>query len=153
MSKYSQLYEHLARRADSEWGASFSEIEAILGFRLPKSAQEYPAWWANQTGEGHSQSSAWQKAGWQTSDLDLRGRFVRFRRVKGGRSDQRQTAMPSEVDNLFEAARTYTGIQDEDLLIREAMKALIEREAGQRLARLGGTMPDFEAPPRQRFDR
>ena len=33
--------------------------------------------------------------------------------------------------------------------MREALRALIAREAGRRLARLGGTMPDFKAPPRR----
>jgi hypothetical protein len=35
-------------------------------------------------------------------------------------------------------------------LIREALKALIERESARRLALLGGTEPDVEKPPRRR---
>lgn len=34
-------------------------------------------------------------------------------------------------------------------LIRECVKAYIQRQTAQRLADLGGTMPDIEAPPRR----
>ena len=34
-------------------------------------------------------------------------------------------------------------------LVREALRALIERESARRLARLGGSEPDLEAPPRR----
>jgi hypothetical protein len=36
--------------------------------------------------------------------------------------------------------------------VREALKALIERESARRLARLGGSEPDLAAPPRRRPD-
>ena len=35
-------------------------------------------------------------------------------------------------------------------LDREALKALIERESARRLARLGGSEPQLETPPRRR---
>ncbi len=38
-------------------------------------------------------------------------------------------------------------------LIREALRALIEREASRRLARLGGSEPDLAAIPRRRTKR
>ena len=37
-------------------------------------------------------------------------------------------------------------------LVREALKALIQREAARRLAALGGIMPDLEDIPRLRVD-
>ena len=37
-------------------------------------------------------------------------------------------------------------------LVREALKALIERESARRLARLGGSEPALEAAPRRRTD-
>jgi hypothetical protein len=78
MSKYSPLSEHLESRESSPWTASFQEIEKILGFKLPKSAFQYAPWWANSK-DGHSQSSSWQKVGWETSDLDLENQHVTFR--------------------------------------------------------------------------
>ncbi|MEA3011829.1 MAG: hypothetical protein QOD42_374 [Sphingomonadales bacterium] len=54
--------------------------------------------------------------------------------------------------DLVATAQSYTGIKEKSALVREGLKALIEREAARRLARLGGTEPDLVAPPRRRFD-
>jgi len=54
-------------------------------------------------------------------------------------------------DDLFAEAQAYTGLKEKSALIREALKALVEREAARRLARLGGTEPGLKAPPRRRF--
>jgi Arc/MetJ family transcription regulator len=54
-------------------------------------------------------------------------------------------------DELVEKAQKYSGIQEKSALIREALRQLIVREAGRRLAAMGGTEPDFIAPPRRRF--
>ena len=55
-------------------------------------------------------------------------------------------------DELLAKAQDYTGLKERSAIVREALKALIEREAARRLARLGGTMPDFTAAPRRRPD-
>lgn len=54
-------------------------------------------------------------------------------------------------DQLLEDAIELTGITEKSTLIREALKSIVAREAGRRLARMGGTMPDLVAPPRRRF--
>ena len=53
-------------------------------------------------------------------------------------------------DDLLAKAQAYTGLEEKTALVREALKALIEREAARRLARLGGSEPDLEVPPRRR---
>ena len=53
-------------------------------------------------------------------------------------------------DDLLEKAARLTGITDRTPLIRESLKAIIARESARRLALLGGSMPDFEVPPRRR---
>ena len=53
-------------------------------------------------------------------------------------------------DDLIRQAQEYTGIQEKTALIHEALRHVIAREAGKRLAALGGTMPDFTLPPRRR---
>ena len=53
-------------------------------------------------------------------------------------------------DELLEKAQAYTGLREKSALVREALKALIERESARRLARLGGTEPDLEIAPRRR---
>jgi len=54
-------------------------------------------------------------------------------------------------DELLARAEQLTSLHEKSALIREALKALIEREAARRLARLGGSVPDAKAPPRRRF--
>lgn len=55
-------------------------------------------------------------------------------------------------DDLVAAAQEMTGITDKSALFRFALKNLVEREAARRLALLGGSEPDFKAPPRWRPD-
>jgi len=56
-------------------------------------------------------------------------------------------------DELIAAAQAYTGVKEKSALVREALKALIERESARRLARLGGSEPKLEAAPRRRSGR
>lgn len=53
-------------------------------------------------------------------------------------------------DNLLAQAKHLTQIEERTTLIREALKALIERESARRLAKLGGTEPELTAPERRR---
>jgi Arc/MetJ family transcription regulator len=56
-------------------------------------------------------------------------------------------------DELLAKAQAFTGMTEKSALVREALKALIERESARRLARLGGSEPDLAAPPRRRTSR
>lgn len=51
---------------------------------------------------------------------------------------------------LVAEAQAYTGIAERAALVREALRALIERESARRLAALGGSDPAAEAAPRRR---
>jgi Arc/MetJ family transcription regulator len=53
-------------------------------------------------------------------------------------------------DDLLERARELTGIREKTTLVRAGLEALIAREAGKRLAALGGTQPGMERVPRRR---
>lgn len=53
-------------------------------------------------------------------------------------------------DDLVREAVRLTGTADRTPLLREALKALIERESSRRLALLGGSEPELAAPPRRR---
>jgi Arc/MetJ family transcription regulator len=55
-------------------------------------------------------------------------------------------------DDLVALAKRYTDIEETSALLREALKALVQREAARRLARLGGTEPDLVAPPRRQME-
>lgn len=53
-------------------------------------------------------------------------------------------------DELLAEAQRLTGMKEKSLLVREALKALIERESARRLSRLAGSEPDLVAAPRRR---
>lgn len=53
-------------------------------------------------------------------------------------------------DDLLAEAQRLTGTQEKSALVREALRALIERESARRLARLGGSEPELEPVARRR---
>ena len=53
-------------------------------------------------------------------------------------------------ESLIDRARKLTGIQEKTALVRAGLEALIAREAGKRLAALGGTHPRISSIPRRR---
>ena len=53
-------------------------------------------------------------------------------------------------DDLLAEAQRLTGLNEKTPLVREGLKALIERESARRLARLGGTEPELQEIPRRR---
>jgi hypothetical protein len=67
--KYKKLFNYLKALDHniSDIKLSFQQIENILEVKLPKSAKDYPAWWANQ-GYG-TQAKSWLYAGWKTVNV------------------------------------------------------------------------------------
>ncbi len=53
-------------------------------------------------------------------------------------------------DDLFEKAARLTGVKQKTSLVRLGLEALIARESGRRLAKLGGTEKRLEPPRRRR---
>ena len=53
-------------------------------------------------------------------------------------------------DELLARAQDITGMTERGELLHEALRALIEREAARRLARLAGSQPDAKEIPRRR---
>ncbi len=53
-------------------------------------------------------------------------------------------------DELLAKAKDYMGIEEVPTLVRMGLELLVQREAGRRLARLGGSQPGLEYIPRRR---
>lgn len=53
-------------------------------------------------------------------------------------------------DELLKEAQRITGVAERTALIREGLRALIERESARRLARLGGSEPQLQKIARRR---
>jgi Arc/MetJ family transcription regulator len=52
-------------------------------------------------------------------------------------------------DDLLAQAQRLTGTTEKTALVRQALRALIERESARRLARLGGSEPGLHEIPRR----
>ncbi|HEY4995499.1 MAG TPA: type II toxin-antitoxin system VapB family antitoxin, partial [Aestuariivirga sp.] len=49
-------------------------------------------------------------------------------------------------DELLEKAKDYSGIEGTKDVVHAALTQMIQREAGRRLAKLGGSQPDLKVP-------
>ena len=52
-------------------------------------------------------------------------------------------------DELLAKAQRVSGLKERTALVREGLKALIERESARRLVQLGGTEPQLRPVPRR----
>jgi Arc/MetJ family transcription regulator len=55
-------------------------------------------------------------------------------------------------DELLAEAQRLTGTTEKSALVREALRALIQRESARRLAKLGGTEPALPEITRRRCE-
>jgi len=55
-------------------------------------------------------------------------------------------------DDLLAKAQALTGLSEKTALVREALRALIQRESAKRLALLGGSEPQLTDIPRRQAD-
>ncbi len=83
MSKYSPLTTFLRRQPGTSFPMTFAEIEKVVGTPLPPSAYKHRPWWSNNTGNSVL-TQAWREAGWITSNVDMAGRKLVFRRTAEG---------------------------------------------------------------------
>lgn len=79
MSKYRPLSDRLARETADDWRPTFAELEEVLGFPLPKAAQQ-GAWWSGGEKPHHR---TWTTQGWEVGGVD-RTAGVHFRRAPIG---------------------------------------------------------------------
>lgn len=79
MTKYAALGDYLSKQKSEHIRMSFTEIERIIGGKLPAS-QRYPAWWSNNP-MNNTMTRVWLDAGYQTEQVDVSGRKLVFRRI------------------------------------------------------------------------
>jgi Arc/MetJ family transcription regulator len=75
---------------------------------------------------------------------------IKRRQIRGQPESGKMRTTLALADEPVAKAQTLAGLKEKSSLVREALKALIERESARRLARLGGSEPDLENPPRRR---
>lgn len=79
MARYDPLRRFLSQQTGDEVAMTFSELERIIGAKLPSSALQGNAWWSNNP-TNHAQANAWLDAGFETAKIDRAGRKLMFRR-------------------------------------------------------------------------
>jgi len=107
MSKYLKLTLYLAELDAGIWEASFEEVADVLGFSLPISAKQYPAWWANQ---GRAQSIAWEGAGWHTTAVDVEREKVTFVYVGDREEADAQSVKPLTISDAKAGLAAHFGV-------------------------------------------
>jgi hypothetical protein len=125
MGIYDPLHDLLSVTGGQCIGMSFRRIEEILGRKLPASAYRHRPWWANEA-RGHSHAKAWLSAGFETSEVDMQGQRLVFRRMgrrsqpAGGVSEEAREFQPDQTrarrSSLFGALKgTFSVAQGVDL--------------------------------------
>jgi hypothetical protein len=115
--KYEPLTEFLRRQPGSVVRMSFDEIERVIGAKLPPSATHHRAWWSNN-GENNVMTKAWKDAGFESEDVDMKGRRVAFRRMPSEAS--RDIGAPS-VDATTEDRHPLIGWMKGTLTITDGV--------------------------------
>jgi hypothetical protein len=80
MSKYDKLNRHFQGLAGERWHTTFEDIEKILGFRLPASARDHAAWWANNR-DTMTHKLTWLDNGWNATELNQSAGHLLFVRT------------------------------------------------------------------------
>ncbi len=101
-SKYSPLARYLRAQSADSVRMKFSDIERVIGAKLPRSADTHRAYWSNNA-SNNVMTRAWLAAGFRSEQVDLAGRKLVFRRAErreamqaGGFSEA--PSAPSSVD-------------------------------------------------------
>lgn len=100
MSKYKPLQEYLANSNRTSISMTFSEIEKILGFKLPQSSHKYRAWWSNNS-SNNVMTEAWLNAGFETREVDLETRKLKF--LKANDNSSLQSSIESNQKPSFKS--------------------------------------------------
>ncbi|MFD1773232.1 DUF7662 domain-containing protein [Paenibacillus rhizophilus] len=78
VGKYISLHQSLLHTEGEQVVMTIGQIETVLGFALPPSANKYRPWWANTL--TNSQAKSWLLAGWEVDSVTL-GVEIVFRKI------------------------------------------------------------------------
>lgn len=78
--KYRFLADYLHESGEDSIRLSFEQIEQILKTKLPGSAYNHRAFWANTT--SHSIALSWLNVGYQTVEVNIPQRYIVFEKQR-----------------------------------------------------------------------
>ena len=79
--EYNKVGTHLLIANETEITMTISEIESIIGKKLPASAHEHRVWWANHE---NNPQCFWMRAGYKIESLsssDLKKKIIVFHKI------------------------------------------------------------------------
>jgi len=76
--KYELLMKYFENLKEEKVILTYDNIENIIGFKLPKSAYQYSAYWV--VSDTHTITRSWLENGWKKTGLKL-GKYVEFTKV------------------------------------------------------------------------
>ena len=120
-SKYYPLQVYLQQAVDDELTLTFTQIERIIGDRLPHSARTQRTWWSNR-GRGAVQATAWMGAGYHVAELDLDAEAVTFRKPGQVYTVQREGDIVLWNAELVKALRHHLGMTQTELAQQLAVR-------------------------------
>jgi len=105
MPKYSPLQAYLSALTAGTQNKTitFEQIENILNFKLPPSAREHRAWWANDGTHVHARS--WLNIGWKVYYVNFSAKWVEFIKTGG--------ILQTKVDTEFSTDILQTTVDTE----------------------------------------
>ena len=93
MSTYEPLTRFLQHQPGSAVRLSFAQIEQLVGFKLPDTAQHEPDWWSNALSDD-AEAQAWLAAGFRSEEVDLAAGELTFRREESTMGSQTERRLP-----------------------------------------------------------
>ncbi|MGB9365776.1 MAG: hypothetical protein WCE79_07170 [Xanthobacteraceae bacterium] len=90
MGRYEPLTEFLRNKRTDRIEMTFSQIEDVIGRKLPPSAVFYRSWWSNNPSNS-VMTKAWRDAGFLSEQVDMDARTVVFSRTDSVSEKQGQT--------------------------------------------------------------
>jgi hypothetical protein len=106
MSKYDPLTTFLQSKNGREVRVTFSEIEALLGQKLPAKSKAHRAWWSNNPSNS-VMTKAWLAAGYKSAQVDVVSEKLTFvpNSTAGGFAEMKQSEFGSKLDQEKAPAR------------------------------------------------
>ena len=83
MGKYEPLGQFLRKQKQERIRMSFSDIEKLIGSKLPKSSKSHRAWWSNNP-TNNVMTKEWLEAGYETEEVELASERLVFRKAVSG---------------------------------------------------------------------
>jgi Tfp pilus assembly protein PilV len=108
MSKYEPLTHYLERSKDQVVELTFAEIERIIGGKLPASSLRHRALWSNNP-VGHVMTQAWLAAGFESEQVDMARKRVKFRRTEAATAEPKRSGKQL-FDDLYGCMRGTVSI-------------------------------------------